>query len=154
MCPSTQSLTTGIASIVPEPYRNYHAVDWKAFCEHLAQQLAQIPRPQMLQNNTQFHGAIARLTEAIQATTIAVVPLAKLTQHSRHWWNQDLLVLKKKLNRLNNQSYKFRALADHPIHAEHKEARNRYSDAIKHAKTEHWQEFLEGAQGPDIWMAN
>ena len=62
--------------------------------------------------------------------------------------------LKKQLNRLNNQSYKFRALADHPIHTAHREAHNRYSDAIKHAKTKHWQEFLEAVQGPDIWTAN
>ena len=102
----------------------------------------------------QFHGTVAGLTEAIQATTVAVVPLAKPTPHSRCWWNQDLSVPKKKLHRLNNQSYKFRALADHLIHAEHKEVCNRYSYAIKRAKMEHWQEFLEGAQGPNIWMAN
>ena len=108
----------------------------------------------MLRNNTQFHSAIAGLTKAIQATTTAVVPLAKLIPHLRHWWNQELLVLKKKLNRLNNQSYKLRALADHPVHVEHREACNRYNDVIRCAKTEHWQEFLEGAQGPNIWTAN
>ena len=45
-------------------------------------------------------------------------------------------------------------MADHPIHANHREARNRYSDTIKWAKVEHWKAFLEAAQGPNIWMAN
>ena len=60
----------------------------------------------------------------------------------------------KQLNRLNNQFYKFRALTDHPIHAEHREACNKYSKTIKWAKSAHWQEFLDSAQGADIWTAN
>ena len=102
----------------------------------------------------QFQDAVTNLTRAIQATIAVAVPLTKLVLHSRCWWNGELSVLKRRLNRLNNQSYRFRALADHPIHADHREACNRYSDVIKQAKVKHWQEFLETAQGPDIWTAN
>ena len=35
-----------------------------------------------------------------------------------------------------------------------KDIHNKYSDAIKRAKTQHWQDFLEVAQGPDIWVVN
>ena len=34
-------IDTGIAAVTPKPYRDYHTVDWKAFHEHLAQQLMQ-----------------------------------------------------------------------------------------------------------------
>ena len=30
----------------------------------------------------------------------------------------------------------------------------KYSDAIKQAKLQHWQDFLKVAQGPDIWTVN
>ena len=113
-------IDTEIATVTPEPYRDFRTVDWKAFREHLAQQLMQLPRPQTLRNDMQFHSAVTGLTEAIQATTAAIVPLAKPSPHSRCRWSQELSALKKKLNRLNNQSYKFRALADHPIHTEHR----------------------------------
>ena len=43
---------------------------------------------------------------------------------------------------------------DHPAHGALKDIRNKYSDAIKHAKTQYWQDFLEVVQGPDIWTAN
>ena len=108
----------------------------------------------MIWSDSQFQHAIAELTGAIQATIAAVVPFVKPAPHSRRWWNGELSTLKKQLNRLNNQSYRFRALTDHPIHVEHREARNKYSEAIKWAKSVHWQEFLDSAQGADIWMAN
>ena len=129
-------------------------VDWKAYQEELAQQLVLIPEPAMLQDNMQFQHAVASLTAAIQATTDIVVPLSKPVPHSRRWWNKELTALKKCLNKLNNESYRYRALADHPSHEAHKDICNKYGKAIKWAKTQHWQDFLEMAQGPDIWTAN
>src|SRR6266481_7195137 len=45
-------------------------------------------------------------------------------------------------------------MVDHPSHTAHKEVHNRYGEAIKRAKEQHWQEFLELAVGPDLWAAN
>ena len=147
-------IDTGIPPTAFEPYRNFRTADWKAFREELAQQLTRIPEPSMLHDDAQFQDAVADLTEAIQATIEAVVPLSKLAPHSRRWWNDELSGLKKCLNKLNNKSYRFRALADHPAHDALKDICNKYSDAIKRTKTQHWQDFLESAQGPNIWMAN
>ena len=147
-------IDTGVPQIVPEPYRAYRVVDWKAFRKNLSWQLESIPGSQMIRSDSQFQCAVAELTGAIQATIAAVVPFVKLALHSRRWWNGELSALKKQLNRLNNQSYRFRALTDHPIHVEHREACNKYSEAIKRAKSTHWQEFLDSAQGADIWTAN
>ena len=147
-------IDTGIPSTTLEPYRNYRTVDWKVFREELAVQLTQIPEPTMLQDDAQFQQAITGLTVAIQATTEVIVPLSKPVPHSRRWWNEELMALKKRLNKLNNESYKYRAIADHPTHNAHRDIRNKYGEAIKCAKTQHWQNFLETAQGPDIWTAN
>ena len=129
-------------------------VDWKAYQEELAQQLVLIPEPAVLQDDMHFQHAVTSLTAAIQATTDIVVPLSKPVPHSRRWWNEELMALKKCLNKLNNESYRYRALTDHPSHNAHKDIHNKYSEAIKWAKTQHWQDFLEVAQGPDIWVAN
>ena len=113
-----------------------------------------IPEPAVLQDDAQFQHVVTSLTTAIQATTNAVVLLSKPVPHSRRWWNKELSALKKHLNKLNNESYRYRALADHPVHDAHRNTRNEYSEAIKRAKMQHWQDFLETAQGSDIWMAN
>ena len=82
------------------------------------------------------------------------MPLSKPVPHSQRWWNEELTALKKRLNKLNNESYKYRAIADHPTHNAHQDICNKYGEAIKRAKTQHWQDFLETVQGPDIWTVN
>ena len=109
-------IDTGILPTAFEPYRNFRTADWKALWEELAQQLTRIPEPSMLRDDAQFQDAVTDLTEAIQATIEAVVPLSKPVLHSRHWWNDELSGLKKHLNKLNNESYRFKALVDHPAH--------------------------------------
>ena len=130
-----------------EPYCNYRTVDWKAYQEELAQKLMLIPEPAMLRDDVQFQHAVTSLTTAIQATTDAVVSLSKPVPHSRRWWNEELSALKKRLNKLNNESYRYRALADHPAHDAHMNTCNEYGEAIKQAKMQYWQDFLETAQG-------
>ena len=109
-------IDTGIPPTTFEPYWNFRTADWKAFWEELAQQLTQIPELSMLRDDAQFQDAVADLTEAIQATIEAVIPLSKPAPHSRRWWNDELSGLKKHLNKLNNESYRFKALVDHPAH--------------------------------------
>src|SRR6266481_5199377 len=58
------------------------------------------------------------------------------------------------MNQLGSQSYRYRALADHPSHRVHKQAWGRYSEAIKWAKEQHWRNFLEGIVGKELWMAH
>jgi len=45
-------------------------------------------------------------------------------------------------NKLSSTSYKYRAIADHLSHLQHRKIRNKYGKAIIKAKREHWQEFL------------
>jgi len=58
------------------------------------------------------------------------------------------------MNCLSSQSYRYRAINDHPSHAAHWESRCSYGNAIKRAKEQHWKAFLESIAGKDLWTAH
>ena len=112
-----------------------------------------MPDPCTLLNEVQFQRAVDNLTAALQAAIKLAVPMSKPSPHSRRWWNEDLSQLKKEMNRLGGTSYKYCAIADHLSHSQYKEIWNKYGSAIKQAKKQHWDDFLEGLSGKDLWMA-
>ena len=59
-----------------------------------------------------------------------------------------------KKNKLNELSYRFRALPAHLSHEELRRASSEYSKAILKAKREHWVSFLEGLSYGEVWIAN
>ena len=108
----------------------------------------------MVQTGGQFQEAVSDLIGAIQAAIEAKVPISKPTPFSRQWWSSELSTLKKQLNHLNNELYRYRALDNHPSHAARKSICNEYGEAIKCAKEQHWWDFLEHVDGLTIWVAN
>ena len=84
------------------------------------------------------------LTGVLQDVTHTTMPLVRPSPYSKHWWNRQLAQLKKKKNKLNELSYRFRALPAHPSHEELWRASSKYSKAILKAKREHWVGLLEG----------
>ena len=81
---------------------------------------------------------IAKLDLAIKMSIKEVVPLSKPSPYTKRWWNKDLMIMKKKKERLARKSYKRRAEDENPIHEEFRQARNLYSEAIWKAKDNHW----------------
>jgi Endonuclease-reverse transcriptase len=138
----------------PAPFRNFRMVDWKQFREQLAENLEAVPGLKELTMAEGFDEAVAALTDAIQATIEAAVPLSSPVLHSRWWWSRELTTLKKAKNRLNNASYIHRAIADHPSHQEHRKVSEEYGAAIKKAKVQHWEEYLESLDDHLLWSAN
>ena len=99
--------------------------------------------------------AVSGLTEALQATIQDAVPLSKPCPHSKCWWSSRLSEMKrKKKNKLSSLAYPYRALADHPVHEEHRQIWNSYSDEIRKAKQAHGDSFLMYALAPDVWVTN
>src|SRR6266481_4376798 len=147
-------IDTGAPLREADSLRNFRTVDWDEFREEMANQLELLPDPKILHTEEEYRSAVSELTAAIQATIEGVVPLSKPVPHLRRWWSKELGILKKQLNHLNNESYRYRAVVDHPSHTAHKEVRKGYGEAIKRAKEQHWQEFLESAVGPDLWAVN
>ncbi len=62
--------------------------------------------------------------------------------------------MKKELNKLRNDSFKHRAVENHPIHLQVKQKSNQYGDKIIQAKRQHWSNFLEEMSTNEIWTAN
>ena len=95
------------------------------------EQLAAIPGPGVLIDETQYQKAVGDLTAALQTAIEWVVPLSKTSPHLRRWWNEDLSRLKKEMNRLGGTSYRYRAIAEHVSHSQYTKVWNEYGLAIK-----------------------
>jgi hypothetical protein len=67
---------------------------------------------------------------------------------------KELTQLWKLANKLSRKSFKLHNLPEHSIHAEHKEAMKTYDSTLRHTKRQHWRDWLERADNPDIWTAN
>ena len=132
--PVLMTLDLEIPSAVEASCRNYRAVDWPKFRNALMEQLASMPDPCTLLDEMQFQEAVNGLMTAIQVAIELTVPMSKPSLHSWHWWNDELLRLKKEMNHLASASYKYHAVADHPLHNQYTDTRNRYRLAIKWAK--------------------
>jgi hypothetical protein len=122
----------------PAPFRNFRTTDWEHFREQLAEQLEHIPDAKELKTEKEFEDAVEALTTAIQETMEIAIPLSKPVLHSQRWWSKELSDLKKEKYRLNNQSYLYRTVTDHPSHEKHRQNSEKYGNAIKTAKAQHW----------------
>src|SRR5437016_362047 len=107
--------------------------------------MAEIPDPAPLLNDRSFQKAVEDLTAVLQDTIHTRIKLKWPAPQSHRWWNSELEVLRKKLNKLSADSYQFRALEDHPVHSELRRIRNQYGEAIIKAKHKHWADYLEEA---------
>jgi len=78
----------------------------------------------------------------------------KPTTKSKRWWTKELLQLRTCANKLERTVYKLRGDPKHRVHEEHKAAKNKYHNAIKVTKQQHWRDWLEKAEDPDIWAVH
>jgi len=129
-------------------------VDWPAFRETLERKLAEVHPAQKILNQRQLDQCCADLTQAIQSTIQEQVPVTKITSKSKRWWTKELTQLRRQAEKLGRQSFKSRSQPDHKVHAEHKVATKRYEKTLQYTKKQHWRDWLEKAEDPDIWTAN
>jgi hypothetical protein len=73
---------------------------------------------------------------------------------SKCWWTKELSQLQKQAEKLGRKPYKLRHLLEHVIYEEHKKVAKRYGKTLEHTKKQHWHDWLERAEDPDIWMAH
>jgi len=105
-------------------------------------------------NQAQLNKRCKELTEALQEAIRVVVPAEKPTSKSKRWWTEELSQLRTRANKLGRATYKLRGVPEHRVHAEHKVAKNKYQNGIKVTKQQHWRDWLEKAEDPDIWAAH
>ena len=136
------------------PSHNFREADWDNFRSKLKLKLQLIPDPPNIDNVEQLTLEAEQLTQALQKTISEEIPITKPRPDSKRWWNGDLKRKRKGINRLRTVSYRYRAIADHPSHAELKIASGQYGEAIILAKRQHWTNYLEEMTSADIWTAN
>ena len=62
--------------------------------------------------------------------------------------------LRRHAGKLGRQAYKLKKRLEHTIHEEHKRAAKIYASTLEHTKKQHWRDWLEKAEDPDIWTVN
>ena len=107
-----------------------------------------------IQEAAQIDHVAGNLTTAIQVTIAICVKRTKPRLDAKRWWNSDLKRIRKKLNRLRADSYKYRALTNHTVHQELCTLSSHYGDEIIRAKRQHWSDYLEEMTANEIWNAN
>ena len=133
---------------------NFRETDWDEFRKKLAPRLEHSPEKPIITNVEQLNTVVSDLTIALQETIQEVVKRSKPRPDSKRWWNGGLIKARKELYKLRADSYRYRALADHPSHNELRTKSNKYGEDIIQAKRSHWTNYLEEMSATEIWTAN
>ena len=152
--PILTELNLAANSTTTDPTPNFRNVDWEEFRETLAEYLSALQPAVKITEQRHLDRSCASLMEAIQYTIHDRVPKTTITTKSKRWWTKELTQLRWQSEKLGRQSYKLRGSPDHAIHTEHKEAVKRYDKTLQYTKRQHWHDWLEKAEEPDIWTAS
>ena len=140
--------------IPPDPSYNFRIADWDEFRKTLTEKINTIPQPGLIENSNQLTTAGDDLTRIIQETIQEKITQSKPRPDAKRWWNNDLMKMRRELNRLRTESYNYRVVANHSSHRELRKKSKTYGKAIISAKRAHWNEYLEEMTSTDIWTAN
>ncbi|CDO73528.1 hypothetical protein BN946_scf185013.g163 [Trametes cinnabarina] len=142
------------AAAPPRPRRDFRQVDWLAFDQSLASRIATRVPLRVIETTQEFDRTLGALMDDLQATIEEHVPLTADTPYTKRWWSKELTSMRKEKERLARISHRNRQDSKHPSHAEYRRFRNRYADAIRAAKRDHWQAWIDSVDGKTIWEAN
>ena len=146
------SLSTTIEETNEIP--NFQEVDWDEFRKEMGTQLAELPPAAQIDTQGQLDNACTGLTKAFQRTIDRMVPTSSITPKSKRWWTKELTQLRRATNKLGRQSYRSRAEPDHAVHNEHAKMVKKYRNTLDLTHRQHWRDWLENAEDPDIWAAH
>ena len=110
-----------------------------------------IPKTDFLKKNqglkiTDFFDLAAlELTSAITSAAKTSIPISRLRARAKPWWNPELLDLRKTIL----QEQQGITISKLP----YLQAKNTYFSAIKQAKKDHWNQFLEKEDPKSIFKA-
>ena len=116
------------------PSFNFREADWDAFQKSLCTKLNLLPNLTSLNNEDQLNTATIQLTTAIQETIQENIRKTKSRPDARRWWNNDLHKMRRELNKLRAQSYKFQTISNHHSYHKLKRKSNFYEEAIIYSK--------------------
>lgn len=152
--PILTELNMSVAHTPAKTIENFREVDWDKFRAELRTQLSLLGRPRPIEDQASLDEACQKVTEAIQGTITVQVPTSEISPKAKRWWTKELTALRRNANRLGRKASKFKRFPEHHIHTEYEEAKKRYSKEIERSKRQHWRDWLERAEDPDIWTAS
>jgi hypothetical protein len=136
------------------PPRNFWNVNWEIFKKALITKLGRISPLSHIQLPSDLTSACKELTEILQETIDEEVPTAELRIKAKKWWMKELTKLRQEVNRKGRRVSKYEDWPEHHLHAERKEANKLFHRTLEHPKRQHWCDWLEKAEDPDIWTAH
>ena len=149
--PVVTKLSLETPSSPPSSLPNFRDVDWSEFCDNLSRRLTLLGDPAPIPDQDRLNASCDTLTEVIQEAVKDCVPTTVICAKSKRWWTKELTQMRRSMNKLGRQSYKLRNNPAHPIHGEHLEAEKLYDRTLERTKRQHWRDWLERAEDPDIW---
>ena len=152
--PIFTTLDLSIARAPSAPPRNFHNVDWESFEEALTARLSRVGPQARICSSGELDNMCLKLTQALQETIEEKVPKTNLRVKAKKWWTKELTKLRQNANRTGHKASKYQNWPDHHSHAERREANKIFQRTLERTKRQHWRDWLEKADDPDIWTAH
>lgn len=152
--PILTALNMAVTHVPTKTIENFREVDWEKFRAELKRSLAQLGLPEPIRNQASLNSACTRLTMVLQGTITTHVPTSEICPKSKRWWTKELMAMRRNMNKLGRKVSKLRSRPGDPLRKEYKTAKKVYAREIKKNNKQHWRDWLERAQDPDIWMAH
>ena len=152
--PILTTLDLNLAKAPQNPPRNFRNVDWENFNKVLKAKLLLTTPPSRICSSGELESTCKMLTDAIQETIHESVPTTKLGVKAKKWWTKELTKLRQEANRKGRKASKYKNWPEHHSHEEKCEANRLFHKTLKRTKRQHWRDWLEKADDPDIWTAH
>jgi hypothetical protein len=133
---------------------NFRDVDWLEFNRELEKNLLEIGPAVTIRTQYQLNDECNKLTKALQNTISKAVPISRICAKSKRWWMRELTMLRRQADKIGRKASKLSHLPYHHLHVEHTAAVKLYRDTLETTKKQHWRDWLEKAEDPDIWTVN
>ena len=152
--PILTSLDLSIARTPLNPPKKFWNVDWESFEKALSERLDKSGPQNRIRTQGELDDACQKLTRALQETIEEKVPTAGVGIKAKKWWTKELTKLRQEANRKGRKASKYGDWPEHYSHAEKRKAHRSYHKTMERTKRQHWHDWLEKAEDPDIWTAH
>ncbi len=152
--PILTKLDLATLTVEESAIHNFREVNWELFKKGLERRLGRLERAGKIHSQVHLNKACCELTKAIQEMITETVPVMHICTRSKRWWTKELTQLRRNTNRLGRQSSKLSKYPYHMKHAEHVDAVKLYRNTLETTKQQHWRDWLERVEEPDIWTAH
>ena len=152
--PILTTLDLSLARAPVTPPKNFRNVDWEAFEKEVETELDRLPQPTRIRTQGELDDTCLKLTEVLQKVINDKVPVKKLGVKSKLWWTKELTKLRQEANKTGRRASKYSNWPEHHSHRVHQDASKKYRQTMERTKRQHWRDWLEKSDDPDIWTAH